>query len=210
MSTFTSNNNLEMPAPNTQVNTWGVTLNKNFSRLEDMASGVLKLALSGDHNIVYATDTTDEARFAVIDITSGTGGNIIFANKTSRYLVRNNATGTVIFKNSSGSYATVVAGETAEIFNDGTNVFQLGVSTGSFKAYIDQGVTACMAYTDAKVQANQQPGNLPTQGAGSVGKFVKSDGTNATWQNVQVSDVATLAATLNNLQALALAPFFIR
>lgn len=202
-STYTLTNNVELIATSEKVDTWGASIDANFTRVDEMADGILSVSVSGDVTLVAATDATDQVHYAIINIIGGAGGNIIFPNKTGQWVVRNGSSGTVTFKNSTGSTTNLVAGEVGLILNDGANCFALGVGSGSLKAYIDASEAAAKSYADG-LAFGASPSAVPSP-TGNAGKYLTNNGTTTNWSNVQQSDVSGLPATLTAIQNLAFA-----
>lgn len=201
-STYTTTNKIEKPGNGEQVDNWGTTIDGNFQRIDECLDGILSVSVSGDVTLVSATDATDQIHYAIINIVGGSGGNIIFPNKTGTWLVLNNASGTVTFKNSSGTTVAVLAGEVAQIINDGTNCKALGVGSSSLKSYIDNILVQAKAYTDSTA-FGASPGAVPSP-TGNAGKYLYTDGATSSWRAIQQSDVSGLPASLTAIQALAI------
>jgi hypothetical protein len=70
----------------------------------------------------------------------------------------------------------------------------------SVKAYVDAAEVRAKTYTDNAAFAAS---SLPSQ-TGNGGKYIKSDGTAASWQNVSQADVTNLPADLTKLRNFAI------
>lgn len=199
-STYTSRLRLNAQAPGDNLNTWGLVLNAGVHQLlEDAVARRVAFALSGSKTLTTANGADDEARCAFLDVTSGSGGTITIPAVEKVYIVRNGASGDVIVTTGGGATATVKVGETVLTVCDAANVRRVQ-ATDMIGGRLT-GLGTPVANTDAATKAyvdGQAFGsvNLPGQGAGTVGQFIQSDGTNATWEPVEIADVVGLAAAL--------------
>jgi hypothetical protein len=192
-STYSLRFRLNFQAPGDNLNLWGTILNVGvFQLLEDAIAKRLAFTLSGAKTLTSALGASDEARSAFLDITGGTGGTITIPSVEKIYLVNNSATGNVVVTTGAGVVATVQPGEMNFVVCDAANVRMLGVNGLSLKDYV----------TSVAFSAS---GALPAQ-AGNAGKFVKTDGANATWQFPASTDLSDYATNVKGLQvALAVA-----
>ena len=89
-------------------NTWGVILNNGvFQLVDDTVNGRIGFALSGSKVLTVVQGATDEARMAFLDVTGGSGGNIVIPSVSKAYFLRNAASGPVsIGENASPNPAT--------------------------------------------------------------------------------------------------------
>jgi hypothetical protein len=189
---------LNYQAPGDNLNAWGVILNQQvFQRLEDALTRRVAFPLSGAKTLTTANGLEDEARCAFLDITGGTGGPITAPAVEKWYVVRNAAAGEVTVTTGGGSAAVVKPGEVGLVVGDGANFRRVQFTdlagarlTGlgdpasgqdaATKAYVDT-----MAFNEV---------DLPGQGPGTVGQFIRSDGASATWEPVTTADVTDYAA----------------
>jgi hypothetical protein len=194
-STYSLRFRLNYQAPGDNLNVWGTTLNVGvFQLLEDAMAKRVPLTLSGAYTLATANGATDEARCAFLDVIGGSGGTITIPSVEKVYLVNNSSTGDAAVTTGAGAVATLAPGEMNLVVCDATNVKMLGVNGLSLKAYVD-----ATAWT-------YNAGALPAQ-AGAAGKFVKTDGTTANWDQIQVDDVAGLQTSID-ASALAFALIF--
>lgn len=196
-STYSNNLRLNFQAPGDSLNTWGTVLNGGvFQLLEDAVSKRAAFTLSGSKTLTTANGATDEARSAVLDVTSGTGGTITIPAVEKLYTVRNAASGDVVVTTGGGATATIKSGETVGVVCDAANVRRvqptdmLGAKLTGLGTPINGTDAVTKAYADALAFNSV---NLPGQGPGTVGQFIKSDGTNAAWASLGVSDVTGAA-----------------
>lgn len=168
---------LNYQAPGDNLNIWGLVLNTGvFQLLEDAIAKRLAFTLSGAKALTTAQGATDEARCAFLDVTGGTGGTITIPSVEKLYLVRNGASGDVVVTTGAGATATLTPGEVNWVVSDASNVRPLGPNAQSVKEYVD-----AVAWT-------YNAGNLPGQG-GNAGKFLKTNGVNGAWAQIQTSDI---------------------
>lgn len=184
---------LNYQAPGDNLNIWGTVLNTGvFQLLEDAIARRVAFTLSGAKVLTSANGAADEARCAFLDITGGTGGTITIPSVEKLYLVRNGSSGNVIVTTGAGATVTLAATEFTYVACDAVNVVTPGFNGLSWQAYI----------TSVAFSAS---GALPAQ-AGNNGKFVKTDGANATWQLVASTDLSDYQTNIKGLQiALAVA-----
>lgn len=134
-STFTTNKYLEEPGTNDQVNTWGATLNSNFSRIDSAFGGTTSINLNGvTGNLDLANSyplpsTAPYSYIGGVIILSGTPSGIVNIRVPS-------GVGGVwsIYANFGGSYAVnflsigggtsvpLVQGYNNQVMSDGTNI----------------------------------------------------------------------------------------
>lgn len=195
-STYSSRLRLNFQAPGDNLNTWGLVLNTDDQLLEDAIAKRVAFALSGPKTLTTANGADDEARGAFLDVTSGSGGAITIPAVEKLYAVRNGASGDVSITTGGATNATVKPGEVGWVVSDGANVRRV-----QFTDYLGgriTGVGTPVNSTDAvtKGYADALAFNavaLPGQGPGTIGQFIRSDGTNAGWATVAVTDVTGAA-----------------
>jgi hypothetical protein len=168
---------LELQAPGENLNTWGEKLNNLFQMLEAAIRGRQALAVSGPVSLASAKFALSPDTPIWLDL-SGTGGTLTLPARESLRIVRNAGSGDMTLTTGAGEAAVIEPGALTLMVCDGINVRQLGFGGGSLKAYIDQELLAASA------------GELPGQ-AGNAGKYLTTNGTNASWDGVSVG-VASL------------------
>ena len=165
-------NGLNKQTPGTNDNAWGDVLNDEVIQLVDeFVAGRASFSLSGTKTLTSTNGVSNEARMAILHITSGTGGAIVIPARSKLYMVFNEASGDVRLAPSGGTAATVETTEATLIFCDGTNAYSMGVAGDSWKAYVDAQAFAALA------------GDLPAQ-PGNSGKVLSTNGTVAGWSNI--------------------------
>ncbi len=207
-STYSSRFRLNFQAPGDNLNTWGLVLNSGvFQLLEDAVAKRIAFALSGPKTLTTANGATDEARSAFLDVTSGSGGAVTIPAVEKLYAVRNGASGDVSITTGGATNATVKPGEVGWVVCDAANVRRvqftdyLGARITGVGTPISGTDAATKAYVDA--QAFNQV-NLPGQGPGTVGQYIRSDGAAASWQPIVTADIADYAASVDEQQGFAL------
>ena len=204
-STWSMRFRLNYQAPGDNLNAWGLILNQQvFQALEDAIAKRVAFPLSGAKTLTTENGVEDEARCAFLDVTSGTGGTITAPAVEKLYVVRNASAGDVVVTTGAGQTATVKPGETIWVVCDAANVRRvqatdmLGARLTGLGSPINGADAASKSYVDAAAFQNV---NLPGQGAGTVGHYIRSDGTLATWELVAIGDVGGLTTALTNLAA---------
>lgn len=179
--TPTTRNRLRKQEVGAKTNAWGGDLNEDggSDRIDEALDGWTEFALSGNKTLTSTNYETDEARMRVINITGGTGGTVILPAVQKWYVVRNGASGSVVFTNGSNS-VSVVSGEICQVLTNGTGIYK-----SNDKDYADS------AILNASLSSE-----LPSQ-AGNANKFIQTDGTNASWEDVEVGDIFGLDTALD-------------
>jgi hypothetical protein len=174
------------------VNTWGEKLNGALSRADYAIAGWLTKPLTGNTALTTSNELADEARAAMIRFTGGAGPFTVTIPPVSKaYLIWNACAGAVTLTTGAGATVTADAGDIVWVATDGAAVKTPGYGGSSIKDWISG-----VAWT-------YNAGNLPAQG-GNGGKFVKTDGTTASWQALSTSDLSDYASAVKGL-ALAFA-----
>lgn len=166
-SSATTRNRLEKQGTGDNANTWGTYLNGSIDLIDAALDGRTAFSLSGSKTLTSANYAADESRERFLDITGGTGGTVTIPAVEKWYIVRNASSGDVVFTTGSGVTQTVKSGSVTLLVSDGTNI----------RAGVDKG------YVDALVANTAFATALPSQ-SGNSGKFVTTDGTNASWASL--------------------------
>lgn len=166
-SSATTRNRLEKQGTGDNANTWGTYLNSSIDLIDAALDGRTAFSLSGSKTLTSANYAADESRERFLDITGGTGGTVTIPAVEKWYIVRNASSGDVVFTTGSGVTQTVKSGSVTLLVSDGTNI----------RAGVDKG------YVDALVANTAFATALPSQ-TGNSGKFVTTDGMNASWASL--------------------------
>lgn len=176
-SSATPRNRFEKQAAGENLNTWGAPkLNNDIEQIDSSLDGWTFVTVTGVVTLTSVNYQADQSRQRILSIIGGTGGAITIPSVEKWYLVRNNATGVVIIQTGSGTTVSTDPGDTVLVLCDGANVIQVGYDFLGIKDYIQ---TVAWTYN---------AGNLPAQ-AGNAGKYVFTDGTTASWQNINTANI---------------------
>lgn len=177
----TTRNRLRKQEVGAKTNAWGTDWNEDggSDRLDEAMDGVVAFALSGTKTLTSTNYETDEARMRIINVTGGTGGTVTIPALEKWYLVRNGASGDVIISNGSNS-VTLSSGEVNCVVTNGTTIYSANAKT----------------YVDAQILAASLSAELPSQG-GNAGKYITTDGTNASWGAISLATISGVLAGVN-------------
>lgn len=183
----------ELQLTGDNINLWGERLNTALSRADYAIAGWLTKPLAGDAVLSVSNSEADEARAAMIKFTGTLAmtAAVTIPAVSKTYLVWNATDRTVILRTGAGTTVGVDAGDIAWIACDGANVRTPGYGGLSIKEYV-----AAAGFSNVE---------LPAQAA-NAGKFLKTDGANATWQAPAATDLSDYLTAIKGLQvALAVA-----
>ena len=174
------------------INLWGEKLNAVLGHTDYAVAGWLTKPLTGNVTLATANAADDEARAAMLKFTGGAGPFTVTIPPVSKaYLVWNATAGAVTLTTGAGATVTVDPGDIVWAASDGGAVKTPGYAGSSIKDWV------------AGVAWSYNAGALPAQG-GNAGKFVKTDGTTASWQALSTADLSDYASAVKGL-ALAFA-----
>lgn len=174
------------------INLWGEKLNTALSRADYSIAGWLTKPLTGHAALSAVNDGVDEARAAMIKFTGTLAepATVSIPAVSKTYLVWN-AADRVVTITAGGSSVAIDPGDIVWVACDGANVRTPGYGGLSIKDYV-----AAAGFSAVE---------LPAQAANG-GKYLKTDGTNATWQAPSAADLADYQTAIKGLQvALAVA-----
>lgn len=136
-STYSSRLRIELIGTGEQSGIWGDTTNTNLGTLIDEAvAGVASITMTdANYTLTVADGATDQSRKAVL-VMSGSlsqARNVICPSSQKVYIFKNSTTGgyALTLKTSSGSGVSVPNGATTVLYCDGTDVYQVGISSNS-------------------------------------------------------------------------------
>lgn len=182
-STATTRNRLEKQGTGDNTNTWGTRLNSNvFDLIDSALDGRVTFTLSGSKTLSSTNYAADESRMRFIDITSGSGGTVTIPSVEKLYFVRNATSGTVTVTTGAGTSATIAAGDRVWIVCNGTDCYsEVRLDYGSSQL-VSSAVPTANSHVVNKLYADNlaYATALPNQ-TGNSGKFVTTDGSNASW-----------------------------
>ena len=209
-STYSTNLALELIGTGDQAGTWGNTTNTNLGTLVEQAiSGYVTQAITdgADTVITIPPGATGVARNMSIECT-GTltaARNLIVPTNKKLYFIYNNTTGgfAVTVKVSGQTGVSVPSGAKLALVCNGTDVV---VATNNL-AYssslpLATGVTGTLALANGgtgQITANAAFNALAPSQTSASGKYLKSDGTNTSWDAIDIStaDISGVLALAN-------------
>ena len=140
-STFSPNLRIELIGNGDQAGTWGSTTNTNLGTLiEDAISGYETVSVTtANQAFVYADGASDQARNAMIALSTTTGANFsVYAPPSPKqYVINNTSAFTATIYNSTvagnttaaGTGVAIAAGKKMVVFSDGTNFITIYAAT---------------------------------------------------------------------------------
>jgi hypothetical protein len=191
-SSWSSSLRFELQFTGENINLWGDKLNAVLAHADYATAGWLNKPLVGSVALATANAGDDEARAAMIKFTGAGPFTVTIPSVSKAYAIWNGCSGAVTITTGAGSVVTVDPGDIVQVLCDGSNVKTPGYGGVSIKDYV------------AATAWSYNAGALPAQ-AGNAGRFVKTDGTNATWAGVASTDLTDSTALLGRAVALAVA-----
>lgn len=197
---------IELIGDGEQSTTWGDTTNTNWELIEELATGGVSIALSSSTYTLTTTDgATSNGRHAVITFTGSPGATCVVTVSPSDmqkiYFVRNDSNQTVTMKQGTGTTVDIAAGRVGTVFCDGagSGADVTSISPSSIENLPELSDVYSSLTTAARALLYWDDGNsrwdagdiddvLPDQSSAS-GKFLRSDGTNASWQTPDSLDL---------------------
>lgn len=174
-STFTTRSRLTKQATGENTNTWGLILNVVIDLIDAAMDGVTTISSGGATSLTTANGSSDQARTRFLNITAATAAAITIPSLEKWYIVRNASSSVNHTITNGASTVTIYAGELTLVATNGTTVWKL--VPNDFPTPTRDSQAATKAYADALAfEAVELPGQ-----AGNAGKFVTTDGTNASW-----------------------------
>ena len=209
MSTYSSNLRIELISNGTQAGTWGDTTNNNLAYVLDSSiAGYQTVSVTAaSQALTYtsgptATASANQAIYAMLRFTTTTGAAFaVYAPPASKaYIVWNNSGYSLTIYNSTvigntvaaGTGVTIANGDKVFVWSDATNFYELKANGVTGTVAIVNGGTG---QTSAGAAFNAL---APSQTSAS-GKYLKSDGTNSSWDAIDIStsDVSGTLAIAN-------------
>lgn len=210
-STYSPNLRIELIGTGDQAGLWGNTTNTNLGSLVEQAiAGVATVTmLDANYTLTALNGSSDQSRNAVLIMESGvslTTTRTVFIplNATKTYIIKNSTTGgqsIVISTSSSSSTVTIANGDTAQVYCDGVDVFNVFDNNTLISPTItDPTITggtitnlaSPLAVTSGGTGAITQTGAQATLGVPST----SGSGASGTWP-INISGNATNATTAN-------------
>lgn len=175
------------------INLWGEKLNAALTRADYAIAGWLTKPLTGSTALTAVNDGADEARAAMLKFTGtlAEAATVSIPAVTKTYVVWNATDRVVTLSAGGGATVAVDPGDIVWAVCDGAGVRTPGYGGLSIKDYV-----AAAGFSAVE---------LPAQ-TGNAGKYLKTDGVNATWQAPSATDLADYQTAIKGLQvALAVA-----
>jgi len=195
-STYSSNLRVELIGSGDQAGTWGTTTDNNFAYIFDAAiAGYQAVTISSSAQaLTYVNGPTSTAAlnqsvYAILKFNSAAAASAVYAPPASKqYIIWNNSSYTITIYNSTvignttaaGTGVAIAAGEKIMVWSDGTNFYDLQVQNLTGTLAINKGGTG---QTTANAAFNAL---VPSQASAS-GKYLKSDGTDTSWDQIDIS-----------------------
>lgn len=190
---------------------WGDITNVNWELIESAVSGSANIAVTaGDNILSYADGSADEARCAIINITSAAGVFILWAPPvTKTYIIKNNTgvAGSIYCSTVIGNTTAAGAGydipenKTVFIHSNGTAFFDgvnhinqplsLNVALGSNYGGTGYGTGASPYVVGDMLYANTTSSLAKIAIAGSANRVLRSNGTTPSWGQVALTTDVT-------------------
>jgi hypothetical protein len=180
-SSYTNSLRLELQFTGENVNVWGDRLNTVITRAEQAMAGVRTIALTGDYALTASNTTDDDARYAVLKFTGGTGPFTVTIPSVSKiYKIWNASGATLTITTGAGATVQIAPADIVEVFCDGTGVKTLGYGGNSLKDYIASVVVGGGA-------------SLPSL-VGNSGKWLTNNGSVAQWALPTTNEISNYAS----------------
>lgn len=180
-SSWTPSLRFELQFTGENINLWGEKLNAVLQKADHAIAGWLVKPLAGDAALSTANAGDDEARAAMLKFTGAGAATVTLPAVSKSYLVWNACTGAVSLTTGAGPTLRIDPGDIVWALTDGAGVRTPGYGGASIKDWV------------AQVAWSYNAAALPAQ-AGNAGKFVRTDGTGASWQALTTADITDFAA----------------
>lgn len=216
-STYSTDLRLELIGSGEQSGVWGSTTNLNLGELIEQAiAGVETIVIpSSDYALVTYYGAVDEARNAVLVLSSGAAANVYVPPVNKVYVVRNGGSYAITMYNSTvignttaaGTGVAVAAGTSVLLFTDGTNFYSVGLPSGSTTGTGNVVYSTSPTLTGTPLAPTASAGTNTTQIATTA--FVTTAVTNATgslgtMSTQNANAVAITGGTINSLTVTSL------
>jgi len=196
-STYSNSLRAELIGSGDQAGAWGSTTNSNLSNVFDVAiAGYQTVSVtSSSQALTYLNGPTTTANlnqsvYAMLRFTTTTGAafNVYAPPVSKQYIVYNNSGYSMILYNSTvignttaaGTGITVANGDKVTVWSDGTNFYDT-------KAQNVTGTVAVANGGTGQTTANAAFNALAPSQTSANGKYLKSDGTNTSWDQIDIS-----------------------
>jgi hypothetical protein len=195
-STYSPSLRIELIGSGDQAGAWGATTDSNLAFVLDTAiAGYQAVTVSSAAQaLTYVNGPSSSAAlnqsvYAMLKFNSAAAASAIYAPPVSKqYIVWNNSSYTITIYNSTvignttaaGTGIAIAAGDKVMVWSDGTNFYDLQAQNLTGTLAIAKGGTG-QTTADAAFNA------LAPSQASASGKYLKSDGTNTSWDALDIS-----------------------
>ena len=195
-SSYSSNLRVELIGSGDQAGTWGTTTDNNFAYIFDAAiAGYQAVTISSTNQaLTYVNGPTSSAAlnqsiYAILKFNSAAAASAIYAPPVSKtYIIWNNSSYTITIYNSTvignttaaGTGVAIAAGNKVMVWSDGTNFYEVQAQNLTGTLAIVNGGTG-------QTTANAAFNALAPSQTSASGKYLKSDGTNTSWDQIDIS-----------------------
>jgi hypothetical protein len=204
-STYSSSLRVELIGSGDQAGAWGATTDNSFAYVFDTAiAGYQAVPITSTSqaltyiNGATATANLNQSVYAMLKFTGASAATSVYIPPSSKqYILYNNSGYTITVYNSTvignttaaGTGTSIVNGDAITVWSDGTNVYGVKSSGVSGTLPIANGGTG---QTTANAAFNAL---APAQTAATTtNKYLKSDGTNTSWDLINLSSTTTVTA----------------
>jgi hypothetical protein len=203
-STYSSSLRIELIGSGDQAGAWGTTTDNNLAYVLDTAiAGFQAVTVSSTSQaLTYVNgpstvSTLNQSVYAMLKFNSAGAASSIYAPPVSKqYIVWNNTSYTITIYNSTvignttaaGTGISIASGDKIMVWSDGTNFYDLQAQNLTTTLAIAKGGTG-------QTTANAAFNALAPSQASANGKYLKSDGTNTAWDQIDIS-TADITGTL--------------
>jgi hypothetical protein len=195
-SSYSSNLRVELIGSGDQAGTWGTTTDNNFAYIFDTAiAGYQAVTVTSTAQaLTYLNGPTSSASlnqsiYAMLKFNSASAATAIYAPPVSKqYIIWNNSGYAITIYNSTvignttaaGTGVAIANGDKVQVWSDGTNFYDTK----------SNGITGTLAIANGgtgQVTANAAFNALAPSQTSANGKYLKSDGTNTSWDAIDIS-----------------------
>lgn len=196
-SSYSSSLRVELIGDGDQAGTWGTTTDSNFAYIFDSAiAGYQTVSVTAANQaLTYVNGPTstvslNQSVYAMLRLTTTTGANFaVYAPPVSKqYVIYNNSGYTATIYNSTvignttaaGTGISIADGKKVLVFSDATNFYTIDAANLTGTLAIANGGTG-------QTTANAAFNALAPAQTSANGKYLKSDGTNTSWDAIDIS-----------------------
>jgi hypothetical protein len=195
-SSYSSSLRIELIGSGDQAGAWGATTDSNFAYVMDTAiAGYQAVAVSSTAQaLTYvngpsSTANLNQSVYAMLKFNTAGAASAIYAPPVSKqYIIWNNSGYTITIYNSSvignttaaGTGVAIPNGSKLIVWSDATNFYDVQASNLTSTLPIANGGTG-------QTTANAAFNALAPSQTSASGKYLKSDGTNTSWDQIDIS-----------------------